>query len=81
MSNLKLKLISPCVDKTCGRNLYLPDCPISRALCMSKIETYRKKPHILPKEVAAFVEEGFLVEYSGRKNDFLDKLGATKTDG
>lgn len=80
MSDLRLKLISPGVEKTCGRNLYLPDCPISRALCMSKIETYRKKPHVLPKEVSAFAQEGFGIEYTGRRNDFLDKLGAEKTD-
>lgn len=81
MSDLRLKLISPGVEKTCGRTLFLPDCPISRALCMSKVDTTRQKPHILPKEVSSFAEQGFIVEYSGRRNDFLDKLGAVKTDG
>ncbi len=78
---MKMKILVKPKIETCGKERYFPDCPLSRALCISKVvKGRRENPHILPQDVQAFIHEDIKVEYTGRRNEVLDKLGAVKID-
>lgn len=76
-----VKLSCGSLIETIGRERYMPDCPISRAFIACRFDKNRRpNPHILPKDVQNFVDQGIKIEYRGRRSKTLDKMGATKTD-
>lgn len=69
---MKLKLIACSTLATRGRECYLPDCPVSKAL--SKLP--KGKIYVPASILAVLVEAGAEIEYTGEKNAILDALGA-----
>ena len=64
-----------------GRDRYVPDCPITRLMCMAKELTPKKNiPPIRMKDIENLLHEGFEIEYSGERDPILDNLGAVKID-
>ena len=76
-----VKLLFGSLIETMGHERYTPDCPISRAFIACRLNKNRRpNPHILPKDVKNFMDQGIKIEYRGRRSKTLDKMGATKTD-
>ena len=69
---MKLHLIACSTLATKGRECYLPDCPVSKALSVLPKGKVYVPTSILPVLLA----HGCEIEYTGQQSAILDALGA-----
>ena len=68
---MKIKLIACSTLATRGRECYLPDCPVSKALSVLPKGKVYVPTTILPVLLAG----GCKIEYTGQQSAILDALG------